>query len=192
MERYAQSIITQILREELQIYKILTTPVTKGKTYYIYANGATNNIFKVWLSEKIDGAEKPQAKDGKNVKLTWNAVDNGTEKVFYGVDVYAGGEKIDARDGIKDTSVIIDRLSSGVDYTFKVYVSENGDSANSMNLTGWNKTYIGETSFKTDGEKDTEAIKAPADSTVSAASTVYTHTQGSWESLSRQDKVARL
>ena len=172
-------------------YKILTTPVTKGKTYYIYANGATNNIFKVWLSEKIDGAEKPQAKDGKNVKITWNAVDNGTEKVFYGVDVYAGGQKVDARDGIKDTSVIIDRLSSGVDYTFKVYVSENGDSANSMNLTGWNKTYIGETSFKTDGEKDTEAIKAPADSTVSAASTVYTHTQGSWESLSRQDKRVR-
>ena len=92
--------------------------------------------------------------DGKSAEIEWSAVDNDTS-VFYGVDTYVGDTKVDIKDGITDVKTTIDRLSPGVEYTFKVYVSEKGDSANSMSTTGNNKTYVGEAKVTTAGEKDT-------------------------------------
>lgn len=84
----------------------------------------------------------------------------------------------------------MDRLSSGVTYTFKVYVSERGDKANSMNLTGQNKTYLGEATIKVDGE-DTEAIAAPETTEAELASPVYTHAQGTWTAIAANDARVR-
>ena len=81
------------------------------------------------------------------------AVENDTD-VFYGVDTYVDGVKVDMVDGITDTNTIINRLSSGVKYTFKVYVSEKVVFANSLNAEN-NKTLIGETEFTTEGTKGT-------------------------------------
>ena len=113
-------------------YETLTAQVQAGKTYYIYANGATANILKITFATKTAGTAAPtavqaqtaKASDGRQVKLSWNAVENGAEEVFYGVDTYVNGEKVDITDGITGTETIMDRLSSGVTYTFKVYVSE--------------------------------------------------------------------
>ena len=115
-------------------YETLTAQVQAGKTYYIYANGATANILKITFATKTAGtaaqtavqAQTAKASDGRQVKLSWNAVENGAEEVFYGVDTYVDGEKVDITDGITGTETIMDRLSSGVTYTFKVYVSEKG------------------------------------------------------------------
>ncbi len=130
------------------------------------------------------------ATDGRSVKLKYTAVENGTEEVFYGVDTYVGDEKVDIVDGISTTEATIGRLSSGVTYTFKVYVSEKGDKANSMNLTGQNKTYLGEAKVTVDGEKD-KTIPAPETAEVTLASPVYTHAQGTWTSISASDARIR-
>jgi len=92
-------------------------------------------------------------------------------------------------DGIKDTSTIIDRLSAGVEYTFKVYVSEKADNANSLNA-GNNKTYLGEATFTTEGSKDTAAIAAK-DTEVSLASAIYTCAQATWTGISKDDTRIR-
>lgn len=130
---------------------------------------ATANILKITFATKTAGtaaqtavqAQTAKASDGRQVKLSWNAVENGAEEVFYGVDTYVDGEKVDITDGITGTETIMDRLSSGVTYTFKVYVSEKGDNANSMSVTGQNKTLLGEVTVTVDGEKDTADIEAP-------------------------------
>ena len=110
-------------------------------------------------------------------------------QVYYGVDTYVDGVKVDMVDGIKDTSTIIDRLSAGVEYTFKVYVSEKADNANSLNA-GNNKTYLGESTFTTEGSKDTAAIAAK-DTEVSLASAIYTCAQATWTGISKDDTRIR-
>ena len=180
-------------------YETLTAQVQAGKTYYIYANGATANILKITFATKTAGtaaqtavqAQTAKASDGRQVKLSWNAVENGAEEVFYGVDTYVNGEKVDITDGITGTETIMDRLSSGVTYTFKVYVSEKGDNANSMSVTGQNKTLLGEVTVTVDGEKDTADIEAPENVTSELASAVYTHAQGTWTAISSSDARIR-
>ena len=180
-------------------YETLTAQVQAGKTYYIYANGATANILKITFATKTADtaaqtavqAQTAKASDGRQVKLSWNAVENGAEEVFYGVDTYVNGEKVDITDGITGTETIMDRLSSGVTYTFKVYVSEKGDNANSMSVTGQNKTLLGEVTVTVDGEKDTADIEAPENVTSELASAVYTHAQGTWTAISSSDARIR-
>ena len=163
------------------------------------ANGATANILKITFATKTAGtaaqtavqAQTAKASDGRQVKLSWNAVENGAEEVFYGVDTYVNGEKVDITDGITGTETIMDRLSSGVTYTFKVYVSEKGDNANSMSVTGQNKTLLGEVTVTVDGEKDTADIEAPENVTSELASAVYTHAQGTWTAISSSDARIR-
>ena len=93
-------------------------------------------------------------------------------------------------DGIKDTSVVIDRLSSGVEYTFMVYVSEKADTANSLKA-GNNKTYLGKAVFTTDGNKDTSAIAAGDNTEVKLASAIYTCAQATWTGISKNDTRVR-
>ena len=143
------------------------------------------------VKAEVVPAVTAKASDGRQVKLSWNAVDNGAEEVFYGVDTYVNGEKVDITDGITGTETIMDRLSSGVTYTFKVYVSEKGDNANSMSVTGQNKTLLGEVTVTVDGEKDTADIEAPENVTSELASAVYTHAQGTWTAISSSDARIR-
>ena len=109
---------------------------------------------------------------------------------FYGVDTYVGDVKVDMVDGIKEPITTIGRLSSGVAYTFKVYVSEKGDNANSMSTTGINKTLIGETTITVDGDKDTTAIKATGEIT-KFASSIYTCAHAYWTNVSKTDARVR-
>ena len=143
------------------------------------------------VKAEVVPAVTAKASDGRQVKLSWNAVENGAEEVFYGVDTYVNGEKVDITDGITGTETIMDRLSSGVTYTFKVYVSEKGDNANSMSVTGQNKTLLGEVTVTVDGEKDTADIEAPENVTSELASAVYTHAQGTWTAISSSDARIR-
>lgn len=195
---------------------VLEFKVKAGKTYYIYANGETGQVYgisflkavkvTVGAVSKIYDAPATTTKDGlttngstwsskasggieRKVKLTWTPVTNDTP-VFYGVDTYVDGVKVDTIDGITDPTATIGRLSSGVAYTFKVYVSEKGDNANSMSTTGINKTLVGETTITVDGDKDTGAIEA-ADTKVSLASAIYTCAHGTWTNVSKQDARVR-
>lgn len=143
------------------------------------------------VKAEVVPAVTAKASDGRQVKLSWSAVENGAEEVFYGVDTYVNGEKVDITDGITGTETIMDRLSSGVTYTFKVYVSEKGDNANSMSVTGQNKTLLGEVTVTVDGEKDTADIEAPENVTSELASAVYTHAQGTWTAISSSDARIR-
>ena len=182
---------------------IMTFNLKAGKTYYYYCAGSKPMVYGIYLDAPVANADSllkeetatggsdssdTQTASDKSVKLTWTAVDNDTE-VYYGVDTYVDGVKVDMVDGIKDTSTIIDRLSAGVEYTFKVYVSEKADNANSLNA-GNNKTYLGESTFTTEGSKDTAAIAAK-DTEVSLASAIYTCAQATWTGISKDDTRIR-
>ena len=181
----------------------MTFNLKAGKTYYYYCAGSKPMVYGIYLDAPVANADSllkeetatggsdssdTQTASDKSVKLTWTAVDNDTE-VYYGVDTYVDGVKVDMVDGIKDTSTIIDRLSAGVEYTFKVYVSEKADNANSLNA-GNNKTYLGESTFTTEGSKDTAAIAAK-DTEVSLASAIYTCAQATWTGISKDDTRIR-
>ena len=159
--------------------------------YGIYLNAPVANADSLLKEETATGGSgsDTQAASDKSVKLTWTAVDNDTE-VYYGVDTYVDGVKVDMVDGIKDTSAVIDRLSAGVEYTFKVYVSEKADTANSLKA-GNNKTYLGEAVFTTDGNKDTSAIAAGDNTEVKLASAIYTCAQATWTGISKNDTRVR-
>ena len=159
--------------------------------YGIYLNAPVANADSLLKEETAtggSGSDTQEASD-KSVKLTWTAVDNDTE-VYYGVDTYVDGVKVDMIDGIKDTSVVIDRLSSGVEYTFMVYVSEKANTANSLKA-GNNKTYLGKAVFTTDGNKDTSAIAAGDNTEVKLASAIYTCAQATWTGISKNDTRVR-
>ena len=159
--------------------------------YGIYLNAPVANADSLLKEETATGGSgsDTQAASDKSVKLTWTAVDNDTE-VYYGVDTYVDGVKVDMIDGIKDTSVVIDRLSSGVEYTFMVYVSEKADTANSLKA-GNNKTYLGKAVFTTDGNKDTSAIATGDNTEVKLASAIYTCAQATWTGISKNDTRVR-
>jgi len=186
------------------IEEVMTFNLKAGNKYYYYAQGSKPMIYGIYFDKPADetvSSFKPLEPTGstggsttvggaeRKVKLTWTPVTNDTP-VFYGVDTYVDGVKVDMIDGIKDPTVTIGRLSSGVAYTFKVYVSEKGDGANSMSTTGMNKTLVGETTITVDGDKDTGAIEA-ADTTVSLASAIYTCAHGTWTNVSKQDARVR-
>ncbi len=67
-------------------YETLTAQVQAGKTYYIYANGATANILKITFATHGTAAptavqaQTAKASDGRQVKLSWNAVENEQKK----------------------------------------------------------------------------------------------------------------
>ena len=181
----------------------MTFNLKAGKTYYYYCQGSKPMVYGIYLNAPVanadsllkeetatggSGSDTQEASD-KSVKLTWTAVDNDTE-VYYGVDTYVDGVKVDMIDGIKDTSVVIDRLSSGVEYTFMVYVSEKADTANSLKA-GNNKTYLGKAVFTTDGNKDTSAIAAGDNTEVKLASAIYTCVQATWTGISKNDTRVR-
>lgn len=182
---------------------IMTFNLKAGKTYYYYCQGSKPMVYGIYLNAPVSNADSllkeetatggsgsdTQAASDKSVKLTWTAVDNDTE-VYYGVDTYVDGVKVDMIDGIKDTSVVIDRLSSGVEYTFMVYVSEKADTANSLKA-GNNKTYLGKAVFTTDGNKDTSAIAAGDNTEVKLASAIYTCAQATWTGISKNDTRVR-
>lgn len=182
---------------------IMTFNLKAGKTYYYYCQGSKPMVYGIYLNAPVANADSllkeetatggsgsdTQAASDKSVKLTWTAVDNDTE-VYYGVDTYVDGVKVDMIDGIKDTSVVIDRLSSGVEYTFMVYVSEKADTANSLKA-GNNKTYLGKAVFTTDGNKDTSAIAAGDNTEVKLASAIYTCAQATWTGISKNDTRVR-
>ena len=181
----------------------MTFNLKAGKTYYYYCQGSRPMVYGIYLNAPVANADSllkeetatggsgsdTQAASDKSVKLTWTAVDNDTE-VYYGVDTYVDGVKVDMIDGIKDTSVVIDRLSSGVEYTFMVYVSEKADTANSLKA-GNNKTYLGKAVFTTDGNKDTSAIAAGDNTEVKLASAIYTCAQATWTGISKNDTRVR-
>lgn len=181
----------------------MTFNLKAGKTYYYYCQGSKPMVYGIYLNAPVANADSllkeetatggsgsnTQAASDKSVKLTWTAVDNDTE-VYYGVDTYVDGVKVDMIDGIKDTSVVIDRLSSGVEYTFMVYVSEKADTANSLKA-GNNKTYLGKAVFTTDGNKDTSAIAAGDNTEVKLASAIYTCAQATWTGISKNDTRVR-
>lgn len=56
---------------------------------------------------------------------------------------------------------------------------------NSLNA-GNNKTYLGESTFTTEGSKDTAAIAAK-DTEVSLASAIYACAQATWTGISKDD-----
>lgn len=183
---------------------IMTFNLKAGKTYYYYCAGSKPMVYGIYLDAPVANADSllkeetatggsdssdTQTASDKSVKLTWTAVDNDTE-VYYGVDTYVDGVKVDMIDGIKDTSVVIDRLSSGVEYTFMVYVSEKADTANSLKA-GNNKTYLGKAVFTTDGNKDTSAIAAGDNTEVKLASAIYTCAQATWTGISKNDTRVR-
>ena len=181
----------------------MTFNLKAGKTYYYYCQGSKPMVYGIYLNAPVANADSllkeetatggsgsdTQTASDKSVKLTWTAVDNDTE-VYYGVDTYVDGVKVDMIDGIKDTSVVIDRLSSGVEYTFMVYVSEKADTANSLKA-GNNKTYLGKAVFTTDGNKDTSAIAAGDNTEVKLASAIYTCAQATWTGISKNDTRVR-
>ena len=182
---------------------VMTFNLRAGRTYYYYCQGSKPMVYGIYFdapvadadsllkegTRKDDPSAPAQSAEAKSVKLSWTAVENDTD-VFYGVDTYVDGVKVDMVDGITDTNTIINRLSSGVKYTFKVYVSEKGDSANSLKAEN-NKTLIGETEFTTEGTKDTAAITAPEGTSVSLASAIYTCAQGTWTGISKDDARVR-
>ncbi len=182
---------------------VMTFNLRAGRTYYYYCQGSKPMVYGIYFdapvadadsllkegTRKDDPSAPAQSAEAKSVKLSWTAVKNDTD-VFYGVDTYVDGVKVDMVDGITDTNTIINRLSSGVKYTFKVYVSEKGDSANSLKAEN-NKTLIGETEFTTEGTKDTAAITAPEGTSVSLASAIYTCAQGTWTGISKDDARVR-
>ena len=183
------------------IESVMTFNLKAGNKYYFYAQGSKPMIYGIYFDKPAVSSFiplKPTGSTGgsttvggaeRKVKLTWTPVTNDTP-VFYGVDTYVDGVKVDTIDGITDPTATIGRLSSGVAYTFKVYVSEKGDGANSMSTTGMNKTLVGETTITVDGDKDTGAIEA-ADTTVSLASAIYTCAHGTWTNVSKQDARVR-
>lgn len=185
------------------IESVMTFNLKAGNKYYFYAQGSKPMIYGIYFDKPVDDAQSLiTPTDGstsggstgsggieRKVKLTWTSVTNDTP-VFYGVDTYVDGVKVDTIDGITDPTATIGRLSSGVAYTFKVYVSEKGDNANSMSTTGINKTLVGETTITVDGDKDTGAIEA-ADTKVSLASAIYTCAHGTWTNVSKQDARVR-
>lgn len=144
------------------------------------------------VAVKNNAVTAVSAADGKSADITWNAVENDT-KVFYGVDTYIGDTKVDIKDGISATTATIDRLSPGVEYTFKVYVSEEGDTQSKLKKSGNNKTYVGEAKVTTAGEKDTTPITAPdgAAAAITAGSAYYTHAQGAWSNIALTDSRVR-
>ena len=144
------------------------------------------------VAVKNNAVTAVSAADGKSADITWNAVENDT-KVFYGVDTYIGDTKVDIKDGISATTATIDRLSPGVEYTFKVYVSEEGDTQSKLKKSGNNKTYVGEAKVTTTGEKDTTPITAPegAAAAITAGSAYYTHAQGTWSNIALTDSRVR-
>lgn len=187
-----------------QINDVMTFNLKADKTYYYYCQGSKPMVYGVYFNApvsnedsllkeetSVDVGGSTEGAAAKQAKLTWTAVDNGSESsVFYGIDTYIGNQKVDTIDGFTGTEAVISRLSAGVDYTFKVYVSEKGDSANSMSTTGWNKTYIGEANLKIEGT-DNAAITAPEGAAASTSNSFYTHTQGSWSNISKTDERVR-
>lgn len=175
-------------------YSLVKIPVVSGKTYYIYADGASCTIYKMYLAEAVAAstpAEPGVVADPSCANISWTSTVTGNEgDVFYGVDTYVGENKVDTVDGIQDTKTTINRLSAGVTYTFKVYVSEKGDNANSMSLTGINKTYVGSATLVMPGT-DTTEITAPATAAASTSDPFYTHALGSWTNISKSDARVR-
>ena len=192
-------------RKSGTIESVMTFNLKAGNQYYYYAEGSKPMVYGIYFDKPVDdeqatitpvaiastavAAETAATAVERKVKLTWTPVTNDTE-VFYGVDTYVDGVKVDMVDGIKTPTTTIGRLSSGVTYTFKVYVSEKGDNANSMSTTGMNKTLVGEATITVDGNKDTSAITA-TNTTVSLASPVYTCAHGTWTNASKQDARVR-
>ncbi len=190
------------------IEESMTFNLKAGRKYYYYAHGSKPMIYGIYFDKPVDDAQSlitPSGSTGgstggsttttgveRKVKLTWTPVTNDTE-VFYGVDTYVGDTKVDMVDGIKDPTTTIGRLSSGVEYTFKVYVSEKGDNANSMTTTGVNKTLVGETKITVDGGKDTTPITVDTENTkiISLVSPVYTCAHGTWTNVAKQDARVR-
>lgn len=187
-----------------QIDDAMTFNLKAGKTYYYYCQGSKPMVYGIYFNAPVDNADSllkeetavevggnTESADSKQVQVTWNAVDNGTESsVYYGIDTYIGNQKVDIVDGLTGTEAKISRLSAGVEYTFKVYVSEKGDNANSMSTTGWNKTYIGEATVKLDGTSHT-AIQAPETVDASTKNSYYTHTQAAWTNIAKTDERVR-
>ena len=178
--------------------------LTAGNTYYFYCQGSKPMIYEMYYDETITGEDaalkgfsstgtvvdpSEGGGDARKVEVSWEAVANDTD-VFYGVDTYIGDTKVDMVDGIVDTSTTIGRLSPGVEYTFKVYVSEKGDTANSLN-SGNNKTYVGEVKITVDGEQDTTPIITPETTSAETSSTFYTHTLGKWTNIAKTDARVR-
>lgn len=178
--------------------------LTAGNTYYFYCQGSKPMIYEMYYDETITGEDAALKEfsstgtvvdpsegggDARKVEVSWEAVANDTD-VFYGVDTYIGDTKVDMVDGIVDTSTTIGRLSPGVEYTFKVYVSEKGDTANSLN-SGNNKTYVGEVKITVDGEQDTTPIITPETTSAETSRTFYTHTLGKWTNIAKTDARVR-
>ena len=178
-----QKAVQQIV-EESKTTDITAQQTTQAQTEDKTASAIINPAVTEAAADTADASTERQ------VKLSWNAVDNGNENVFYGVDTYIDGNKVDIKDGIEATDVTIGRLSSGTEYTFKVYVSEKGDNANGMSVTGQNKTLLGEVTVKVDGE-DTKETTVSQESQVTLSSPVYTHAQASWNSISGADARIR-
>ena len=113
-----------------------------------------------------------------DVTLTWNEAENATK---YSIDVLVDGEKVDQLDGITDTTKTITGLSTGVEYTYKVYACD---------ATG-NKTLGRTVTTKSAGKKDVTPVVGPTDSALTLDGTGYTWTRATFTKASLTDSRVR-
>ena len=96
-------------------------------------------------------------------------------------------------DGLTTESTTIIGLSAGVNYTFKVYASENSSSTNDKAacVAITNKTEGPSTAITTLGVLDTTSITAPSTITVKLDNELYTCAQATWTSALTNDSRVR-
>ena len=97
---------------------VMTFNLRAGRTYYYYCQGSKPMVYGIYFdapvadadsllkegTRKDDPSAPAQSAEAKSVKLSWTAVENDTD-VFYGVDTYVDGVKVDMVDGITDTNL---------------------------------------------------------------------------------------
>jgi exo-poly-alpha-galacturonosidase len=140
-----------------------------------------NNVMTGPVIANNSVVDATSAANGQSVDLSWTAATDQSGTVKYGVDTYVGDTMVDTFDGKTTNACTVSGLSAGVTYTFKIYASD---------ATG-NRTLLGEKQCTTTGTKDTVAITAPADSTVTTSNPIYTCAQAAWAPAAITDARVR-
>lgn len=159
-------------------------------------NASTQNMTNAMVNPAWTTGSKVNAVSndkGTEVALDWSGATAPSGDVIYGVETYVGNQMVDEVDGLIEPKATIKGLSSGVEYTYKVYATENSKSTNDK-ATCYaivNKTEGPSVTLKTNGEKDTTAIAAPSSSSVTLTNPIYTCAQAGWTSATTNDARVR-
>lgn len=113
--------------------------------------------------------------------ISWDKAEDNAFRLSYQVDVYLGDTKIDTKAGISGTSCHFDGLSTGTEYTFRVYACDDSG----------NKTAAPDLTVTTEGETDSAPIASMSDAKVSLDNAFYRHCQGTWNSAKVKDDRIR-